>query len=227
MDIKNYTTVTRKPNWIKALIYGQAGAGKTRFCADAPQVFYFDWENSTETLRHWPDYNAIRVKKPETIEEFKRDVLKAIDDPDIDTIVLDSITSALDFYMHSYMEKQNRDPNVIYEADWKYATAVFGGLFTLLSNADIHVVIIGHARTERNTDTGTITATYPDVTPRLRQNLARLVNVVGYMEVVPSKIKERTRRLYLNPTPIIEAKNRLNIQETFFENPTWKQVFDD
>ena len=226
MDIKNHSTVQNQTRWVKALIYGQAGAGKTRFCADSSKPFYFDWEHSTETLFHWPEYRDLPVKTPETIEEFKKDVLKAIDDPEVDTIIIDSITSALDYYMQSYMERQNRDSNVIYEADWKYATAVFGGLFTLLSNANIHVIITGHARTERNPDTGACTWIGPDITPRLRQNLARLVNVVGYMEVIPSRLKERTRRLYLNPTSVIEAKNRLNIQETFVENPVFKEIFN-
>ena len=227
MPIQNYSTVTRKPNWIKALIYGQAGSGKTRFCADAPQPFWFDWEDSTETLRHWPDYNDIRVKKPFSIEELKKDVELAIKDPDVDTIVLDSITSGLDYYLRQYMAKQNRDSYALYEGDYKYATNVFGELFTILRDVDLHVLIIGHARVIRDADTGNTTGIYPDITPRLRENLVRLVNLVGYMELIPSGIKERTRRLYVNATKTIEAKNRLNIQQTYIENPSFKELFND
>lgn len=227
MDIKNSTTVQKKPSWIKALIYGQAGSGKTRFCADASKPFWFDWEDSTETLRHWGDYKEIPVKKPLSIEELKKDVNAAINDPEIDTIVLDSITSGLDYYLRQFMAKQNRDRFQIYESDYKYATNVFGELFTILRDVDLHVLIIGHARVIRDVDTGNATGIYPDITPRLQQNLIRLVNLVGYMEVIPSGVKERTRRLYVNSTKVIEAKNRLNLQMTYIENPTFKELFND
>ena len=229
MLIKNAETVaTRKP-WIKALIYGQAGSGKTRFSADAPNPFWFDFESSSETLRHWPDYKNIPVKKPTSIDELRLDVIKAVDDATIDTIVIDSITSGLDYYLRQHMNKvaSKRDRFQIYEADYKYSTSVFGELFTILQDVNLHVIIIGHARTIRDTESGHITGIYPDLTPRLQQNLTRLVNVVGYMQVIPSESKGNSRRLYLNPTKQIEAKNRLNIQETYIENPTWKEIFGD
>ena len=226
MDIKDVTTINERPAWVKALIYGQAGAGKTRFCADAPNPFWFDFESSTETLRHWEDYKHIPVKKPEDVEELRKDVQRAIIDPSIDTIIIDSITTSLDYYLRKHMEKQKgRDKYVLYEADYKYATQVFTDLFGFLQDAPIHVVIIGHERIVRDTESGRITSVYPDVTPRLQQSITRLVNLVGYMQAEPSSQKGTTRRLYVNRTPIIEAKNRLNIQQTYLEQPTWKELF--
>jgi phage nucleotide-binding protein len=227
MDIKDFTTVQNRTVWIKALIYGQAGSGKTRFCADAPHPFWFDFESSTETLRHWDDYKDIPVKKPFDVEEMKRDVQKAILDPEIDTIVIDSITTCLDYYLRQYMSRQKRDSYVLYEADYKYATQVFTDLFGFLQDAPIHVIVIGHERVIRDTESGNITGIYPDVTPRLQQSITRLVNVVGYMQAEPSQLKGTTRRLYVNRTKVIEAKNRLNLQQVFIENPSFKELFSD
>ena len=227
MDILNFTTIQNKPRWVKALIYGQAGSGKTRFAADAPNPFWFDFEDSAETLYHWPDYKHIPVKKPFDVEEMRKDVVKAINDPEIDTIVIDSITTCLDFYLRQYMAKQKRDSYVLYEADYKYATQVFTDLFGFLQDAPIHVVIIGHERVIRNVESGNIDGIFPDVTPRLQQAVTRLVNVVGYMQAEPSQLKGTTRRLYVNRTKTIEAKNRLNIQQTYVENPIWKELFND
>ena len=227
MEIKNSQTVGSRKSWVKALLYGQAGSGKTRFCADAPNPFWFDFESSTETLRHWPEYKDIPCKKPANVEELRRDVAAAILDPDIDTVVIDSITTSLDYYLRQRMEKvaAKRDKYELYEADYKYATQVFTDLFGFLQDAPIHVVIIGHERTFRDADTGAITNIVPDVTPRLQQAVTRLVNVVGYMETRTSAQKGNSRRLYVNRTHTIEAKNRLNIQETYIDNPNWKELF--
>jgi phage nucleotide-binding protein len=227
VEIKNAQTVSSRFPWVKALIYGQAGSGKTRFAADAPNPFWFDFESSTETLRHWPEYRDIPCKKPANVEELRRDVLAAINDNTIDTVVIDSITTSLDYYLRQRMEKvaTKRDKYELYEADYKYATQVFTDLFGFLQDAPIHVVIIGHERTFRNPESGNITDIVPDITPRLQQAVTRLVNVVGYMEIRTSSQKGNSRRLYVNRTSTIEAKNRLNIQETYIENPTWKELF--
>jgi phage nucleotide-binding protein len=227
MDIKDFTTVQNRTVWIKALIYGQAGSGKTRFCADAPKPFWFDFESSTETLRHWEDYKDIPVKKPFDVEEMKRDVQKAILDPEINTVVIDSITTCLDYYLRQYMARQKRDSYLLYEADYKYATQVFTDLFGFLQDAPIHVIVIGHERVIRDIESGNITGIYPDVTPRLQQSITRLVNVVGYMQAEPSQLKGTTRRLYVNRTKVIEAKNRLNLQQVYIENPSFKELFSD
>lgn len=226
--IPNSTPVQDRPEFVKALIYGQAGAGKTRFAADADRPFWFDFESSTETLRHWPEYVRTPVKKPSGIMELFGDIKRAVTDPEIGTIVIDSITTALDFYMRQEAEARasKRDKYEFWEADYKRATQVFSELFMILQNAPIHVVIIGHERITRDADTGRITEVFPDITPRLQQSVTRLVNIVAYLEVENSEAKGvTTRKLYVNRTKRVEAKNRLNISETYIENPTWKAVF--
>lgn len=227
MDVQFSAPVRDQVQYVKALLYGQAGSGKTRFCADAPNPFWFDFESSTETLRHWPEYSHIHTKRPRDVDELRKDITTAITDPAIDTIIIDSITTSLDYYLRQHMEKtaKQRDKYSLYEADYKYATQVFTDLFGFLQSAPINVVIIGHERIARNNETGNVTAIYPDITPRLQQAVTRLVNVVGYLQAEPSNVKGTRRRLYVNRTNVIEAKNRLNIQETYIENPTWKGIF--
>ena len=225
MNVKGFNAVRDSQQYVKMLLYGQAGAGKTRFCADADRPHWFDTELSTETLRHWPEYSDIPVKIPTTVDELLRDVQQMVKEDSVGTIVLDSVTTMLDKFIRNYAKNQGRkDRYQIYEADYKYATAVFTTLFGELQEAPINVVIIGHERVARD-DAGTVTGIWPDVTPRLQQAVVRLVNVVAYMSIEPSGLKGAKRKLYLNRTPIIEAKNRLNIQEVFIENPSWKEIF--
>ncbi len=234
MDIKGFQPISERPQFVKMLLYGQAGAGKTRFCADAPKPIWMDFESSTETLRHWPEYKETLVKRPSDTEELLRDVRLAIKDPDVDTVIIDSITTSLDYFLRQKVkaeaEKTNskrKDRHDIWESDYKYATSVFTELFSILQEAPINIVLIGHERISRDTDTNRIDGIFPDVTPRLQQAVTRLVNVVAYMQAEPSSIKGTKRRLYVNRTNIIEAKNRLNIQETYIEGPEWKSLFND
>jgi phage nucleotide-binding protein len=225
--IKGFLPVGETKQYIKALIYGPAGSGKTRFCADAPNPIWADFESSTETLRHWPEYSHIPIKRPENVEELKNDVRKAISDPDVDTVVIDTVTTCLEYYLRQHMNAQvKRDKYTLYESDYKYATQVFLDLFGILQLAPINVVFIGHERIVRDATSGQITAVYPDITPRLQQGITRLVNVVAYMEALPSNNKGVTRKLYLNRTSKVEAKNRLNIPDIYIENPSWKEIFN-
>jgi hypothetical protein len=88
------------------------------------------------------------------------------------------------------------------------------------------VVVIAHDRVFRDSE-GRATGIFPDITPRLQDSIKRLVSVVAYLKMERSEAKKTTNRLlYLNPTPLIEAKNRLNIQETFVSNTSWKELFE-
>jgi len=224
-----FKPVSEIPSYVKLLLYGQPGAGKTKFCADAPKPCWIDFENSTETLRHWPEYSGIPVKVPDSVLDLFKMVKNLVIDPACETIIIDSVTSALDSYMMDKAEdiaKKNsgRDEFVFYEADYKYSTRVFAKLFDMLVSVPKNVVVIFHEATALD-ENKKVTSIYPDVTPKLRQNVQRLVNVVGYLDKETSAARgTTTRKLYVNGTSKISAKNRLNIQETFLTNPDWKAL---
>lgn len=218
--------------YIKALIYGPPGAGKTRWAASAPKPKYYDWENSTTTLEFVEDLKWIVdegrvVKYPDPLELFNA-IRKDVRDPNVDTIVIDSFTTAVDTYLQDYMESQNRkDEFTRYDSDYGPATNLFTKLFTRLQRSSINVVLVGHERFDRSADREqSITKIYPAVTPALRSAVTRLVDFCGYLELKPgSSSKPAERRMYCNPTHLIEAKNRLNIQEQYLVNPTWETLF--
>lgn len=230
LNIQGFKPVSEIQTYVKMLLYGTPGAGKTRFAADAPNPIWFDYESSTETLKNTPGYEHIPVKKTRDIDQLLRDVEAAVKAPDVDTVVIDSITSCHDYYLRKYVAKavqassKRDDPNVLFEGDYKYVTQVFTNIFGVLQDAPINVVMIGHQNFARDNESGQITAIWPDITPRLRGAVTRLVNVVGYLEA-KSNMRGTERKLYLNPTAVIEAKNRLNIQKQYLDNPTWKDLY--
>lgn len=226
-----FEAVQDKKPYVKMLLYGPPGAGKTRFCADAPKPWWIDFENSTETLRHWDQFKDIPVKTPKNVEDVLKAVRAAVVSNECETIILDSMTTAHDRFMRDRIEeivqkKPTRDKYEFYEQDYKYATQVFTDIFDTLTTAPINVVMIFHERKIINNETGVVEGIFPDVTPRLQQAVTRLVNVVGYLESTISMAKkETTRLLYLNRTPKIEAKNRLNIQDLYLTNPDWNKLY--
>lgn len=223
-----FKPVSEIPSYTKMLLYGPPGAGKTKFCADAPKPWWIDFENSTETLKHWPEYQDIPVKTPEDATDIFKMVKAMIVDPECETIVIDSVTTALDSFMMKKAEEiatknRGRDEFVFYEQDYKYSTRVFSKIFDFLVHIPINVIVIFHENKIFNDD-GFVTAIFPDVTPRLRSSVSRLVNVVAYMETENKGDKGATRKLHVNRSNKIEAKNRLNIQQQFLVNPDWKAL---
>jgi len=234
-----FKPVSQTYPYVKWLLYGHGGSGKTRLAAGAPKPVWLDSENSTETLRSMgPPFSEIPTKKMRDYHDpdlIIKDVERLIKSPLCDTIVLDSATTQLYSFMGAYVRyeyskprSKRTDPYKRFEADWGHATDVFTDLFVMLADAPIHVILIGHERiyrSEEPEDKGKITEIVPDVTPRLRDAVTRLVNVVSYLQSIPNPTGPARRRLYLNPTSIIESKNRYDIQETCIENPSWDNIF--
>ena len=219
-----FTPLNEHKPWVKLLLYGPAGSGKTRFTADAPEPYWFDFENSTETLRYYPEFRDTPVKKGRAVLDIQNDVRRMAKDGKDRTVVIDSMTSCHSGYLREHVLKTR--PKNPYESDWRdhqYVTQVFTDLFGFLADAPINVVLIGHQRTKRS-EQGTILGIWPDITPKLQDVVTRLVNVVAYYEEKPGQDK---RLMYLKRTPIIEAKNRLSIVKSPVENPTWKELFTD
>src|SRR5688500_19761745 len=82
--------------YVNCLIYGQPGAGKTEFCASAPKPKYYDWEGSTTTLFHKPEFRDIPVvHNPDPLGLFNS-IRQDVRNPDVETIVIDSFTTAVD-----------------------------------------------------------------------------------------------------------------------------------
>lgn len=220
-----FTIVGEKRSFVKAFLYGRTGAGKTRFTADAPNPYWYDSEDSTETLKHLGgEYAKIPFYVPTGPSDFLKHIRQNIKDERAETYVLDTFTTILNKFVRKLLGAN--DASKDQRQEYREATQVFARIMGELQEAAVNVVIIGHRRVSRHPETGQITGIWPDVTPALQESVQQLVNVVGYLDIEPSIMKGKTvRKLYMNPTPLIEAKNRLNIQEPFIENPTWKEVF--
>lgn len=221
--------------YVKLLLYGRYGAGKTRFAADAPNPVWVDLERSAETFRRIPELADIPVFVPKTFEELFEFCNEVVKKKAYETIVIDTIGRAQDDQISADIKKDaqvpgkpgqwKRDPHLPLWGDYRISANKIDEMFSMLQKAPIHVIIIAHERIDVDPKTQEIIRITPDITPALKKSIMGLINVAAFLEVETNIRGDRERKLTVNPYQKIEAKNRLNIQEPTIKNPNFTQIF--
>jgi hypothetical protein len=91
----------------------------------------------------------------------------------------------------------------------------------------MNVIFCAHSDFVTNEE-GILVEIRPSLTPRVWSNLKAFISVVAYMEKKTSGIgaaAKTERKLYLNSTNTIVAKNRLGIEAVSVTNPVYKEIF--
>jgi phage nucleotide-binding protein len=220
--------------YIKLLLYGRYGAGKTRFAAAAPNPVWIDTERSAETFRRIPELQNTDLFVPTSFDEIFEFCREVVRKKAYETIVLDTIGRAQDDQIQSDLRKDaqtpgkpgvfKRDPYLPLWGDYRISTNKIDELFMFLQKANIHVIIIAHERIDTDKE-GNIIRITPDITPTLKKSIMGLINIAAFLEVETNIKGERVRKLTVNPYQNIEAKNRLDIQETSIKNPNFNEIF--
>jgi len=217
--------------YVKAVIHGDTGVGKTTLAANSPDPTFVDFERSTDTLRSNSEFDKIKILRPKTMKQVFDYSKAAVGN--FGTIAFDTVTSMQLFYMREFMlkvesdSKGGRDKFLPYQGDYRYATNELTDFFLFLQEAPINVIFLAHSDYVQN-EQGTVVRIQPTLTPRVWSNLKAFISVVAYLEKSTTGLGANAkvvRKLYLNSTNIIVAKNRLGIQETYIENPNFKELF--
>lgn len=238
--LDNVQRVSETAPYVKLLLYGPPGSGKTSFAAQAPRPLFLDFERSTEVLRYTPGYENTEVLVPKSVADFHA-AIKDAPGAGFETIVIDSISQLQDFQLEKHMAEKFKDKKGDIKRylplfqEFRISTEVMKEAFRILQGMDINVILVAHARThteKRESAAGETVdrpvAIGPEMTPRVNEAARRLLNVLAYYEKEYNAIKKETvRKLYLNDSGLIRAKNRLGIQEIYLENPSWKTLFKD
>lgn len=227
--------------YFKDCIYGPPGAGKTTLASSYPKPVWLDFERSTDTLR-----SLIRLGKLTEGSAFKPknmketwDICKAIiASKKWETIVIDTVTRQQKRQMQEYIDghptvtKGTRDRFTVYQADYGYSYRILDDFYMWLVEQPINIVILAHDTEKQNATTdmnGNVTyqlvKIQPTLTPKLLESMTELFSLIGYMTANPKGFGDKMvleRKLRINPTNVIVAKNRLNIQEAEIIDPTFK-----
>ncbi len=220
-------------------IYGAEGVGKTYFSAFAPDPIFIDLENSTDTLKALIRDKVLpggSVFVPENWKEVQDVVKEIIASKKYKTIVIDTVTRLQKFQMNNYVRAQKtvlegkRDEFTRYQADYLYSNNLLDSWLMDLMRLPINVILNAHVvhdiKIDKDTGSSTVLKTRPNLPPKLSGSMSELFSFIGYLEVKTDIGGRIERSMRVNPTGIIVAKNRQNIQEMKIPNPTYKGIFE-
>jgi len=219
------TKLQEKNDYVRLLVYGSPGVGKTTFAAGAPNPVFLDFENSTTTLRKThPDIAVISDRKElANVGNILEYVLKPTG---YDTIVIDSISSMYETILMEHMKGQkNRDSDLALFQDFRKITNVMKRVFYTLIDVKAHVVLIAHERELRDSETNKLLQVRPHLPPEVRASIERLINEVFYIEADKDLSGKVKRTVTVTSQGKILAKNRQALTESKLENPTWKDIY--
>lgn len=219
--------ISERPPYLKILVYGEPGVGKTCFAASSPTPLVVDAEHGTRSLLNHPelhDVNVLPVYDWPTMESLLFGLHNKEEKYNkFETIVVDSVSELQRRVMDEQLKKKETEVFVPQGKDYQENTERMRRFANFLRDLPINLVLTAHVKEQVDDKEG---RTYfrPDVTPKLSQSLVGIMDVVGFMrrEADP-ETGDSIRTLQVVPGPKVIAKSRLNLPEVLV-NPNFKDL---
>lgn len=215
---------------IKTVIYGPEGIGKTTIAAQFPDPLFIDTEGSTNQI------DVKRLKAPTSFAELLQMIDWVVQTKPCATLVIDTVDWAERLATEEVLGENNWQSmeSVGFGKSYQHLYEKIGRLLDRLSNvieADINVVLVGHAKVEKFDDPGEM-GSYDRWQLKLRstgktdnstlvKEWADMVLFVNY-KVIAVKADENgksyrgqggKRTMYANHQPSFDAKNRFGLPD--------------
>ena len=200
-------TLIRKPyeldvqTKIKALIYGQAGMGKTTLALSAPSPLLLDFDGGVHRVNYGHQVPTVQITRWEDCEDVMKENLS-----DYSTLVIDTGGKMLDF-MAEYIIRKNPK---LGKSNGALTLQGFGerkGMFRQFCKQamlmDKHLVFVAHRDTQKN---GEDIRYVPMFGGSSYDDLVTDLDLVGYLEAVGKK-----RTLTFDPSDRNDGKNTCNL----------------
>lgn len=217
-------------------VYGAEGSAKTMFGATAPKPLFLDTENSSTTLRDWPELiqrNDIKVARK--IEWHHADtLLKRLGDPndpwaDRETVILDTLDSFQESAVKAVLASQQGDKYLAMQHHYKKANKMIREWLTDLRDLDrFHLLVLIHEK-EVVIGEGAGAAMYvrPAVTPGVMSMLWNDFDVVGHMRILEKDwSKPFSNGLQVRSDDVIKAKCRLRYLHPAIRDPNFGHILE-
>ncbi|BCV23331.1 ATP-binding protein [Gelria sp. Kuro-4] len=223
--------VSARKMYVKGLIYGEPGAGKTYLACTAPKPLVLLTEPAVS------DSTMLAVKRdlgvdPDVWEilewndlEEAFEYLQSAQHP-YETVVIDSLTDlyrrVMRLTINNAVEKRpQHDPDVPEKGDWFRVQERVRYIARMFRDLPMHVIFTALVMDIRNE-----VRRVPLVQPKsLAQELPAYCNLVGYLGVQEIN-GEYVRKLLVEPTDVYAAKNPGGALPPIVENPNLRAIFD-
>lgn len=181
------------PQKIKALIYGQAGMGKTTLSLSAPKPLLLDFDNGVHRVNYGHQTDTVQIHSwSEALDVLKEDLSA------YETIVVDTIGKMLD-YIITYVCPVGT-PRI---QDWGKINQEFSNFTRSAASLNKNVIYVAHRDLRKEGDDNVFV-------PALREKsytaIVTELDLLGYVEA-----KGTTRTITFNPTSRNDGKNTCNL----------------
>ena len=178
----NIEALNERPKFVKALVYGDSGVGKTVFASSAPRpILWFDTEGGTNSIA---DGEGIDIVRADTLDVYREGLLylQSSEGAKYKTVVIDSFTETQAAVMKQIMlfvasKDASRDEFAPQLQDYQRMTGMMREIVRGFRDVEANVIITALARE----DTDALTAKNK-VRPRLSPAIAD--EIPGFMDAV-------------------------------------------
>ena len=189
---------------IKALVYGQAGTGKSTLAISAPKPLLFDFDGgvSRVNFNHLSTVGTVQIK---SYQDFL-DVLTGEDLSAYDTLVIDTGGKLLD-HMAEYLIQKNpklgKANGTLTLQGYGERKGEFSSIIRKISVMQKHILFVAHRETRTDGDD---TRYVPLFGGSNYDSLVTELDLVGYLEA-----NGRKRVITFDPTSRNDGKNTCNL----------------
>ena len=189
-------------HYIKALVCGDPGSGKTRFGSTCPNVFYANAEGGLMSVQD----RRPAAANITSVGDMRELYMALKQNPDVranmlgvpvETLVLDTIDELARIYVKERLRETNSDTMKI--ADWGWLGDQLRTLVRALRNLDMNVILTCHLKSVKDEETGRVFFA-PAIPGAMGDEIPGYVDVAGVlkssspMEIVNGKNVCVTRR---------------------------------
>lgn len=188
--------------FIKVLIYGQPGIGKSTLGLSAPKPLYIDCDKGAHRINPKHLTDTVPVAKWEDMQE-----LLTTDISDYETLVIDTAGKMLGFasdYLGRLNPKNKQTDGSLTQKGYGARKTLFVDFFAKAAALNKHIVFVAHDKEDKK---GDLTFIRPDIGGSSGADLIRELDLVGYTEAIGN-----LRTVSFEPTESHYGKNTCGLE---------------
>lgn len=225
-----------KTPWLKMLLYGDPGVGKTILACGAPNPLLVDAEDGELSLLNHPELAAntliLPVSKFNEVNDLFWD-LKAGAYPDRETIIIDTFTELQMRGLDEHLDKTKGSQTfkrmhelIASQQDYNLNTQTMRRMFTSFRELERNIIITAH-HLEEKVPGQEYSQKRPALTPKVSRTISGLCDIVAFMSYdYAADGKTKTRILQTDGTKGVQAKTRIGGLPLFMRNPDLNEIIE-